>query len=80
MNGVDMKNSGDYNVPDMAENDDMLPDYDVDFSKSLPNKFAERAALSIVLAPDVAQVFTTTDSVNKALRAIIAAMPEKMAR
>ena len=56
----------------MPEDSELLPEYDVDFSKSMPNKFAEAAALSIVLAPDVAKVFMSREAVNKALRDVIA--------
>ena len=36
--------------------------------------------LVVVLAPDVAKVFTSTKEVNKALRAIISAMPKRPLR
>ncbi|MBI2433544.1 MAG: hypothetical protein HYV26_11800 [Candidatus Hydrogenedentes bacterium] len=62
-----------------TQEEEMLPDYDVDFSKSRPNRFAERAALSLILEPDLAKVFTTSEAVNKALRAILSAVPERLA-
>jgi len=31
----------------------------------------------VMVDPDVAKVFTTSEEVNKALRALISAMPEK---
>lgn len=56
--------------------DDLLPEYDIDYSKARPNRFAGRATTRTVeLAPDVAAVFTTTDAVNTALRALIQTMP-----
>lgn len=51
-----------------------------DYSKAKPNRFASRmkdAPLVAVIDPDVAKVFTTAEQVNKALRALISAMPEK---
>jgi len=36
--------------------------------------------LVVVLDPDVAEVFTTPEAVNKALRALITAMPEDIKR
>ncbi len=57
-----------------SESDDMLPEYDFDYSKARPNRFAKGRA--VILEPDVARVFSTSDSVNKILRAVIAAMPE----
>ncbi len=55
-------------------------EYRFDYSKSRPNRFADKASespLVVVLDPDVAEVFTTPESVNKALRALITAMPKK---
>lgn len=58
--------------------DDLLPEYTFDYAKVKPNRFAGRMAdrMVVVLDPDVAQVFTTPDSVNTALRALISAMPK----
>lgn len=55
----------------LDENDDLLPEYDLDFSKSKPNRFAEKynkMVRHVGLAPDVADEFPTEDSVNDALR------------
>lgn len=54
-------------------------EYRFDYSKSRPNRFADKAGetpLVVVLDPDVAEVFTTPEAVNKALRALITAMPD----
>lgn len=54
--------------------------YRFDYSKAKPNRFASRmkdAPLVAVIDPGVAKVFTTAEQVNKALRALISAMPEK---
>jgi len=51
---------------------DMLEEYD--FSQGERGKYAERYAAGtnvVVLAPDVAAAFPTTESVNEALRALI---------
>jgi hypothetical protein len=58
--------------------DEMLPEYQFDYSKAKPNRFANRAKenrLVVILDPDVAAVFTTPESVNKVLRALITALP-----
>jgi hypothetical protein len=58
---------------------DMSDEYKFDYKKAKPNRFASRmkdGPLVVVLDPDVAEVFTSTEEVNKALRAIISAMPE----
>ena len=60
--------------------DEMAAEYHFDYSKAKPNRFASRmkdAPLVAVIDPDVAKVFTTAEQVNKALRALISAMPEK---
>jgi len=51
---------------------DMLEEYD--FSNGVRGKYAGRFAKGsnvVVLDPDVAQVFTDSESVNQALRALI---------
>lgn len=58
----------------LDENDDLLPEYDLDFSKSKPNRFAEkynRMVRRVGLAPDIADEFPTEESVNDALREYI---------
>jgi len=59
------------------EDDDLRPEYDVDYSKARPNGFAQKGSRMVVLDPDVAQVFDSSEAVNKALRAFIEAMPKK---
>lgn len=61
--------------------DELLPEYELDYSKAKPNRFAianQQAALKVVvLDEDVAQIFSTPEAVNHALRSLIAAMPER---
>ncbi len=59
---------------------DMKAEYNFDYSKAKPNRFASRmkdGPLVAVIDPDVAKVFPTAEAVNKALRALISAMPTK---
>ena len=61
---------------------DMLPEYRFDYSKARPNRFAgrlKRGSRAVVLDPDVAAVFSTPESVNAVLRALIETMPRKSA-
>ena len=61
-----------------AVSDDMRPEYRFDNRKARPNRFAGRRKenrLVVVLDPDIAQVFTTPESVNDVLRALITTMP-----
>jgi len=56
----------------------MQDEYQLDYSKAKPNRFAGKIGqdqLMIVLEPDVAAVFKTPESVNQVLRAIITSMP-----
>lgn len=56
------------------DEDEMRPHYDFDYSKSKPNRFAEKynqMVRRVGLAPDVADEFPTEDSVNDALREYI---------
>jgi hypothetical protein len=60
--------------------DAMKAEYDFDYGKARPNRFAGRAGKDctvVVLDTDVSKVFATSESVNVALRAFIAAMPRK---
>jgi hypothetical protein len=62
-----------------ADSDEMRPHYDFDYSKARPNRFAERITqetVAVVLDPDVAHVFQSSDSVNAFLRSAITAMPQ----
>jgi hypothetical protein len=57
--------------PNKREHGDVLDEYD--FSKGVRGKYAARYAEGtnvVVLAPDVAEVFPDSESVNDALRAL----------
>lgn len=59
--------------------DEMKAEYDFDYSKAKANRFAGRIASDqtvVLLDPEVSKVFTDSDSVNAALRALIAALPK----
>ncbi|MEI8371595.1 MAG: hypothetical protein WCJ35_02050 [Planctomycetota bacterium] len=58
--------------------DDMRAEYKFDYSTAKPNRFATRVdknRLVVALDPDISEVFTTPEAVNKVLRALIDAMP-----
>ena len=58
----------------------MTEEYHFDYRTARPNRFAGQMAdspLLVALDKDVAEVFTTPEAVNKALRALIEAMPAK---
>ena len=58
---------------------EMQPEYDLDYAKARPNRFAGRMSkdrLVVLLDPEVSKVFTDSESVNAALRALITALPK----
>jgi hypothetical protein len=63
-------------APAVAE--EMRREYRFDYRKAKPNRFAEqmgRGTIAVVLDPDVAAVFKSSESVNDLLRSLIAALP-----
>ena len=57
----------------------MRKDYRFDYSRAKPNRFREKmseGAVAVVLEPDVARIFKSSEAVNDLLRSVIAAMPE----
>ncbi len=60
--------------------DELLPEYHFDYKKAKPNRFANPSGKQkltvVVLDDDVAEVFLTSEAVNKVLRALIEAMPQ----
>jgi len=57
----------------------MRPEYDFDYRKARPNRFAERVRKDhrvVILDPDISKVFPTSESVNTVLRALITTMPK----
>ena len=55
--------------------DDMRAEYSLDYSKAKPNRFASKLAdtSAVVLQPDVAAVFKSSDAVSAFLRSAILA-------
>jgi hypothetical protein len=57
----------------------MRKEYRFDYRRAKPNRFAEKmsdGAVVVILEPDVAAVFKSSEAVNALLRSVIAAMPE----
>jgi hypothetical protein len=58
---------------------EMQSEYDFDYQKAKSNRFAPRIGkeqVVVVLDPDISEVFTTAESVNTVLRALITTMPK----
>ena len=63
--------------------DDMQPEYDFDYTKAKPNRFAGRIAkdrMVVLLDPEVSKVFADSESVNAALRQLITTLPKNTKR
>jgi hypothetical protein len=56
-------------------NDDMYPEYDLDYAKAIRGKYYKRllqeGANVVVLEPDVAKAFGDSAAVNEALRSLL---------
>ena len=62
----------------MEQNDDMLPEYHLDYSKARPNRFAKGIAegsMVVVLEPELARVYKTAERVKAILEAIAQVVP-----
>jgi len=56
----------------------MRAEYEFDYRKGRPNRFAavmKGSTVAVVLDPDVASVFQTSEAVNSLLRSVISALP-----
>ena len=63
------------------KSDEMRPEYD--FSKGVRGKYAGKVVSGkslVLLDPDVAKEFPDSESVNRALRAILVAVPARRTR
>ena len=61
----------------------MRPEYRLDYGRARPNRFASKvpaSSVAVVLDPEVAAVFGSSDSVNALLRSVVKAMPNPAKR
>lgn len=66
-----------------SSSDELRSEYRFDYKKAKPNRFADperRQRLAVVLDEDVAKVFTNAEAVNRALRALLDAVPTSPVR
>ncbi len=59
--------------------DTMRKEYRFDYRRAKPNRFAEKMSqdvVAVVLDPDVAGIFKSSEAVNALLRSVITAMPK----
>lgn len=65
------------------EPDELRPESRFDYAKAKPNRFAPAMkgnSVAVVLDPDVASVFHTSEAVNSLLRSVMAAPPNDLGR
>jgi hypothetical protein len=65
-----------------AMDDELRPDYQLDYAQAQPNRFAARMAKGgrlVILEPDVADVFSESSTVNAVLKALLKTMPSRTA-
>jgi len=73
-----MKKTSDPKKPHTVR-DAMRKEYRFDYRRAKANPFAEKmteGAVAVILEPDVAAIFRSSEAVNALLRSVIAAMPE----
>ncbi|MEK7763520.1 MAG: hypothetical protein AAB433_18240 [Nitrospirota bacterium] len=61
----------------------MRADYRFDYSKARPNRFAagiKKEAVSVILDPDVAEAFHSSEGVNAFLRSVISTLPKRVSK
>lgn len=61
-------------------NDDLRDEYQFDYSKAKPNRFAaglQKGGRLVVLDPEVAAAFQQSQSVNAVLKALLKTMPHQ---
>lgn len=66
-------------APSRPQKSEIRNEYSFDYSKSRPNRFAEKMKkdrVAVVLDPDVAEVFASSTSVNTMLRSVISGLPK----
>ncbi len=61
----------------------MRAEYRFGYRQAKPNRFASRMSgeiVAVVLEPDVAKVFDSSEAVNRLLRSVISAIPDQKPR
>ncbi len=67
----------------LPSQNDIRAEYRFDYGESRANRFAapmKGSTVAVVLDPDVAAVFQTSEAVNLLLRSVISALPENAKR
>jgi hypothetical protein len=63
--------------------DELRPEYNLDYTEARPNRFTgqvDKSQVVVMLDADISEVFTTPESINAILRALIETMPTAQTR
>ena len=60
-----------------SDKDELQSEYAFDYNKAKPNRFATSERTVVVLDEELSKVFKTPESVERALRAVLEAVPPK---
>ena len=73
-----MRKSGRFDKDDKVSGETLQSEYRFDYNKAKPNRFAgklDENQVVVILDPDIARVFKSSENVNAVLRALIETMP-----
>jgi hypothetical protein len=75
----DMKRTKKSDKPRAVETDDLEPNYNFDYSKAQPNKYAglPKEQMIVLLDKEITRYFRTPDEVTNALKSLIQAIPPR---
>jgi hypothetical protein len=59
--------------------DDLLPEYEIDYSKAKRNPYYKKNVTFIEIDQEIADVFKTSENINKVLKAIVKSIPKSSA-
>jgi len=59
------------------EDDDLLPEYNIDYTKAKRNPYYKKNRIFIEVDEDIAKVFQHSENINKVLKSIIKSLPKK---
>ena len=73
-----MRKTGRFDKDDQVSGEGLQAEYRFDYKKAKPNRFAgklDENQVVVILDPDIARVFKSSENVNAVLRALIETMP-----
>lgn len=76
MREKDMKNTMKNIEP---ESDELLPEYEIDYSKTVRNPYFTKGKMFVEIDEDVVKAFASVDDINNVLKSIVKALPKNSA-